>query len=116
MSLFFVVFAMLEFALVLLIQRRQNGNKEAKVNESRKKSTYKHRQKTSTISMGQGKIDNRENGKDIFSDEKISSLNNKQEVNSTVLNDMDLSTDSIDMMACVLFITFYILYNLFYWM
>ena len=66
--------------------------------------------------MGQGKIDNRENGKDIFSDEKISSLNNKQEVNSTVLNDMELSTDSIDMMACVLFITFYILYNLFYWM
>ena len=107
---------MLEFALVLLIQRRQNGNKKAKVNETRKKSTYKHTQKISNISMGQDKIDNRENGKDLCSDDEISSLNKKQKVNFKVLNDMELSTDSIDMMACVLFITFYILYNLFYWM
>ena len=107
---------MLEFALVLLIQRRQNGNKESKVNESREKSMYKHRQKISNISMGQDNIDNRGNGNDLFSDEQISSLNKNQEVKFTVLNDMELSTDSIDMMACVLFITFYILYNLFYWM
>ena len=116
---------MLEFALVLLIQRRQNGHKEAKVNESRKKSRSNHkeknreknhRQKISIISMGQDNIDNRGNGNDLFSDEQISSLNKNQEVKFTVLNDMELSTDSIDMMACVLFITFYILYNLFYWM
>ena len=66
--------------------------------------------------MGQDNIDNRENGKDLLSDDRISSLNKKQGVNFTVLNDMELSTDSIDMMACVLFITFYVLYNLFYWM
>ena len=79
---------MLEFALVLLIQRRQNGNKEAKVNESRKRSTYNHSQKISNVSMGQDKIDNRENGKDLFSDDKISSLNKKQDVNFTLLNDI----------------------------
>ena len=119
-SLFFVVSAMLEFALVLLINRRQNRTKQYMIHDSRKKSSNKFRPKISDASIVKENVDHRDNGTLRFSEEAKASDQQNQEVNflrkHLGSNDMKLSTDSVDMMACVLYLTFYIFFNLFYWM
>ena len=115
-SLFFVVFAMLEFAFVLLIQRTRDGKSQIMGPCSRKKSAYKSRPKVSDVSMVKDNIGYQDNLK--FSENEPTQQ--KQDATPMrkylVWNEVGMSTESIDMMACVLFITCYVLYNLFYWM
>ena len=120
-SLFFVVFAMLEFALVLLIKRNQAVKVQNMNHDSRKTSAYKSRSKISDVSMVKVIVGCQDNGSLPFLDNTKDPSHPKQEARRRmwkclVLNDVRMSTDNIDMIAFVLFIACYSLYNLFYWM
>ena len=103
-SLFFVVAAMLEFALVLMVQRKLEGKEE---NYSKKKiSEVKSKQKIGNLMKTTDSFAGGEN-------------NDKEDNHSRKvvrLISLQLSTDNIDMMACILFIGCYLLFNVFYWM
>ena len=109
-SLFFVVAAMLEFALVLLVQRKLDATRNSFANEHMKTTLTKRKHKTSNTST----FDDTTSGWEDL--RKDGNLHNKQTEKVPRLACLQLSTDNIDMMACVLFITLYVLYNLFYWM
>ena len=96
---------MLEFALVLMVQRKLEGEKECHQNYSKKKISKQKIANVSTTTT------------DCFAGEEN---NDKEDVmpsrNAIRLSSLQLSTDNIDMMACILFIGSYLLFNVFYWM
>jgi len=109
---------MLEFSLVLLIKRKQDVKAQNTI--QRKKSAYKSRSKISDVTIVKDVIGYQDNGILPFSDNTKDSSHPKQEARRRmwkclVLNDVRMSTDNIDMIAFVLFIACYSLYNLFYW-
>ena len=96
---------MLEFALVLMVQRKLDGEKECQQNYLKKKVSKQKIANVSTTTT------------DCFAGEEN---NDKENVmpsrNAIRLSSLQLSTDNIDMMACILFIGSYLLFNVFYWM
>ena len=112
-SLFFVVAALIEFAFVLLVQRKLNAKVGDIHNKERKKLGRKERQKSFEMSLTNG---NAEHIPKVFelNPEKSQACDTSNGKQMKLVN-MQLSTENIDTMACILFILFYLLFNLFYW-
>ena len=113
-SLFFVVAAMLEFALVLLVQRKLDAANNIFANEHMRSPVTRGKQKISNVSTFDDTRKFKTGGLQEF--RKDNNPQNKQMTQVSRSNGLRLTTDNIDMMACILFIALYILYNLFYWM
>ena len=111
-SLYFVVAALLEFAVVLLVQRNLDAKLEGTGCRQIEKSARNGKQKVSNISPMN------ENAEYKMFEPRPEETNPQDKSNGKVmrLDSIQLSTDNIDTMACILFIVFYALFNLFYWM
>ena len=113
-SLFFVVFAMLEFAVVLLVQRDQDSKRNSFISQEKSNIETAFTKKGTTNTTINEMIGNGINEvKDI---QKDNSTKNKNTRKIFRLHSLQLSTDNIDMMAFILYVAFYIIFNLFYWM
>ena len=113
-SLFFVVFAMLEFAVVLLVQRDQDSKRNSFISQEKSNIETAFTKKGTTNTTINEMIGNDINEvKDI---QKDNSTKNKNTRKIFRLHSLQLSTDNIDMMAFILYVAFYIIFNLFYWM
>ena len=93
-----------------MVQRKLEGKRESHRNYSKKKvSETKSKQKIANLSTTT----------DCFAGGENNDQNDKEDShkrNAIRLNSLQLSTDNIDMMACILFIGSYLLFNVFYWM
>ena len=101
---------MLEFALVLMVQRNLEVKRKRNENYSKGKvSEMKSKQKISDLNAA----------KDFFAGGESTHESDEQDekIRKIIrLSSLQLSTDNIDMMACILFLASYVIFNLFYWM
>ena len=113
-SLFFVVFAMLEFAVVLLVQRDQDSKRNSFISQEKSNIETAFTKKGTTNTTINEMIGNGIN--EVEDKQKDNSTKNKNTRKIFRLHSLQLSTDNIDMMAFILYVAFYIIFNLFYWM
>ena len=113
-SLFFVVFAMLEFAVVLLVQRDQDHKRNSFISQEKIniQSAFTKKADTNTTINGMAGNDN-----DTVKDIQRDNITKNKGVGKVFrLHSVQLSTDNIDTMAFILYVVIYIIFNLFYWM
>ena len=105
---------MLEFAVVLLVQRDQDSKRNSFISQEKSNIETAFTKKGTTNTTINEMIGNDINEvKDI---QKDNSTKNKNTRKIFRLHSLQLSTDNIDMMAFILYVAFYIIFNLFYWM
>ena len=113
-SLFFVVFAMLEFAVVLLVQRDQDHKRNSFISQEKIniQSAFTKKADTNTTINGMVGNDN-----DTVKDIQRDNITKNKSIGKVFrLHSVQLSTDNIDTMAFILYVVIYIIFNLFYWM
>ena len=107
-SLFFVVAALIEFAIVLLLQRRLDAKTEGTQNKIKATPRTIRRRKVSQMSQ------NSQHGENVTKPNVDGFDSNMSKIMR--LDSIQLSTDDIDMIAFMLFLFLYVLFNLFYWL
>ena len=111
-SLFFVVAALMEFAFVLLIQRKLISNFGCN-NNTNNRQNRREKQKISNLTQTKGNVKHVSNIIEVSPEQiHVEEVSNDKTV---ISGSTQLSTERIDMMACILFVLFYLLFNLFYW-
>ena len=105
---------MLEFALVLLVQRDQDSKRNSLVSHEKRNIETANANKGNTNTTMNEMIGN--DNTEVRNMERDNNPKNKNTGKILRVHSVQLSTDNIDMMAFILYVAFYIIFNLFYWL